>query len=94
MDWTILWWILAVLIIIAGLIGTVVPAIPGIPMMFAGIALMHGIVGIMGLSAHWLGLFYMSLMFIGHLVYLPLIVTALVDVVMDFRGRLRKSKAD
>jgi len=39
MDWTILWWILAALIIITGLIGTVVPALPGVPMVFAGLLL-------------------------------------------------------
>ena len=37
MDWTILWWILAVMIIIAGLAGTVVPALPGVPMVFLGL---------------------------------------------------------
>jgi uncharacterized protein YqgC (DUF456 family) len=37
MDWTILWWILAVLIIIAGLAGTVVPALPGVPLVFLGL---------------------------------------------------------
>jgi uncharacterized protein YqgC (DUF456 family) len=37
MDWAILWWILAVLIIIAGLAGTVVPALPGVPLVFMGL---------------------------------------------------------
>jgi uncharacterized protein len=37
MDWTILWWVLAVLVIIAGLAGTVVPALPGVPMVFLGL---------------------------------------------------------
>jgi len=37
MDWTILWWILAGLIIIAGLAGTVIPALPGVPLVFAGL---------------------------------------------------------
>jgi len=37
MDWTILWWVLAALIVIAGLIGTVVPALPGVPLVFAGL---------------------------------------------------------
>lgn len=37
MDWTILWWLLAALIVIAGLAGTVVPAIPGVPLVFAGL---------------------------------------------------------
>ena len=37
MDWTILWWVLAVLIIIAGLAGTVSPALPGVPLVFLGL---------------------------------------------------------
>ena len=39
MDWTILWWVLAALIVISGLVGVVVPALPGIPIMFAGLVL-------------------------------------------------------
>ena len=37
MDWTILWWILAGLIVIAGLAGTIVPALPGVPLVFLGL---------------------------------------------------------
>ena len=37
MDWTILWWLLVVLIVIAGLAGTVIPALPGVPLIFAGL---------------------------------------------------------
>jgi uncharacterized protein YqgC (DUF456 family) len=37
MDWTILWWILAVLVVIAGLAGTIIPALPGVPLVFAGL---------------------------------------------------------
>ncbi len=37
MDWTILWWTLAILTIVAGLAGTVVPALPGVPLVFAGL---------------------------------------------------------
>ena len=37
MDWTILWWLLAVLLVVAGLVGTVVPALPGAPLVFAGL---------------------------------------------------------
>lgn len=40
MDWTILWWLLAVLVVIAGLAGTIVPALPGIPLVFLGLFLM------------------------------------------------------
>ena len=39
MDWAILWWVLAALIIIAGMVGTVVPALPGVPMIFGGLLL-------------------------------------------------------
>jgi uncharacterized protein YqgC (DUF456 family) len=39
MDWTILWWVLAALIVIAGLVGTVAPALPGVPLVFAGLFL-------------------------------------------------------
>ena len=39
MDWTILWWLLTALIVIGGMIGTVVPVLPGIPMIFAGLYL-------------------------------------------------------
>ena len=37
MDWTILWWLLAILTVIAGLVGTIVPALPGVPLVFAGL---------------------------------------------------------
>jgi uncharacterized protein YqgC (DUF456 family) len=39
MDWTILWWVLAILIIVGGLAGTIIPALPGVPMVFAGLVL-------------------------------------------------------
>ncbi len=39
MDWTILWWLLAGLVVIAGLAGTVIPALPGVPLVFAGLFL-------------------------------------------------------
>ena len=40
MDWSLLWWILAGVIVIAGLVGTVVPVLPGIPLMFTGLVLL------------------------------------------------------
>lgn len=39
MDWTILWWLLVILVVVAGLVGTVVPALPGAPLVFAGLFL-------------------------------------------------------
>ena len=46
MVWTMLWWLLAGLIVIAGLAGTVIPALPGVPLVFAGL-----------LVAAWIGHF-------------------------------------
>lgn len=39
MDWTALWWLLVILLIAAGLAGTVLPAMPGVPLIFAGLLL-------------------------------------------------------
>jgi len=39
MDWTVLWLVLAGLIVIIGLVGTIVPVLPGIPVMLAGLVL-------------------------------------------------------
>lgn len=37
MDWNILWWVLAVLVVVAGLAGTIIPALPGVPLVFLGL---------------------------------------------------------
>ena len=39
MDWAILWWLLVLLLVLAGLAGTVLPALPGVPLVFAGLLL-------------------------------------------------------
>lgn len=39
MDATTLWYALAVLLVLVGLAGTVLPALPGVPLMFAGMLL-------------------------------------------------------
>ncbi|MFT5140358.1 MAG: hypothetical protein ACI9H8_002001 [Lysobacterales bacterium] len=39
MDWTVLWWVLATLIVVGGLAGTIIPALPGVPLVFAGLLL-------------------------------------------------------
>jgi hypothetical protein len=64
-----------------------------IPILLSGIALVHGLVAIAGMSVHWLGMFYVALLFVGHLIYLPLLVTALLDVVFDFRSRFRRKNS-
>ena len=39
MDWVVLWWLLVGLLVIAGVVGTVLPALPGVPLVFAGLLL-------------------------------------------------------
>jgi uncharacterized protein YqgC (DUF456 family) len=39
MDWTIPLYVIAAVLILLGLLGTVLPALPGIPLMFAGMVL-------------------------------------------------------
>ena len=39
MDWAHLWWLLVALLVIAGLVGTVLPALPGVPLVFFGVLL-------------------------------------------------------
>ena len=39
MDWSVLIWIVAVGLIIVGLVGTVLPVLPGVPIAFAGMLL-------------------------------------------------------
>ena len=45
MDWSILWWVLVAVIVIAGLIGTVVPILPGVPIVLAGLILAAWVTG-------------------------------------------------
>ena len=75
-----------------GKMGLVVAPLFSIPIMLAAFALVHALVAIAGVSTHWLGLFYMGMLFVGHLLFLPLMVAALADVVLDIRSRARKSK--
>ena len=39
MEWTVIWWVLATLIVIGGLVGTVIPSLPGVPLVFGGLLL-------------------------------------------------------
>ncbi|HET9817966.1 MAG TPA: DUF456 domain-containing protein [Rhodanobacteraceae bacterium] len=39
MDWDILWYVISGIVIVAGFVGTLLPILPGIPMMFGGMLL-------------------------------------------------------
>jgi uncharacterized protein YqgC (DUF456 family) len=65
----ILWYVLAALLIVAGLAGTVVPALPGVPLVFAGMLLAAWVDGF----AH-----------VGTVTLVILGVLALVATLLDF----------
>lgn len=45
MDWNDLWWVLAALLVVGGILGVVVPVLPGAPLLFAGLLLAAWIEG-------------------------------------------------
>jgi hypothetical protein len=60
-----------------------------VPLLFAGLALVHGLIGLKKLSWLWLIAFYMLLL--NPLLAQLLTVAALVDSWVDFRGRVKRA---
>ncbi len=69
MDWNILWYAIAGILIVAGLIGSILPNLPGIPVMFGGMLL-----------AAWVGHFQAIPVWV--IVFLGVLAT--FSVVFDF----------
>lgn len=63
----------------------------GWPLLLAGLALVHGIIGIKGLSANWVVMFYVALVLLGPSLMIFLVVMAFVDSWLDIRSRLKAS---
>ena len=59
------------------------------PFVFAGFALVHGLVAQKQLNGQWLGLFYMA-WFIIDPIKLLLLIVVIADSWVDLRGRLAK----
>ena len=70
-------------------LAVLLPAL-SIPLLIAGIGLVHGTVGLRGLSHHWLIVFYLLLMFMTQVMYPLIVLLACLDSLIDFRGRMRK----
>lgn len=58
-----------------------------VPLMFAGAALLHGLVAQGRLARFWLVGLYVTLLLFMQLIYPLLVVLAIVDSLIDFRGR-------
>jgi hypothetical protein len=76
--------------------GALVAYIPMLvlPLIVAGISLVHGSIAIKKLGGNWLMLFYVGLVLVSSLTLLLLIVFAALDSVFDIRSRLSVSKAN
>ena len=59
-----------------------------VPLAFAGLALLHGLVTQGKLGRFWLVGLYVSLLLFMQLVFPLLVMLAVVDSLIDFRGRL------
>lgn len=65
-----------------------------VPLVFAGLALIHGLVAQGRLARFWLVGLYVTLLPFMQLIYPLLVVLAIVDSLVDFRGRLAPKDAD
>ncbi|RJG13251.1 hypothetical protein D3879_08295 [Pseudomonas cavernicola] len=61
-----------------------------VPLAFAGLALLHGLVAEGRLGRFWLVGLYVTLLLFMQLIYPLLVVLAIVDSLIDFRGRLAR----
>ncbi|OLF56264.1 hypothetical protein [Pseudomonas chlororaphis] len=65
-----------------------------VPLVFAGLALIHGLVAQGRLARFWLVGLYVTLLLFMQLIYPLLVVLAIVDSLIDFRGRFAPKDAD
>ncbi|WP_339906879.1 hypothetical protein [Pseudomonas guineae] len=63
-----------------------------VPLAFAGIALLHGVVAQGRLGKFWLVGLYITLLLFMQLTYPLLVVLAIVDSLFDFRGRFERKQ--
>jgi hypothetical protein len=65
-----------------------------VPLVFAGLALIHGLVAEKRLARFWLVGLYVTLLLFMQLIYPLLVVLAIVDSLIDFRGRFASKDVD
>ncbi|MBA4290951.1 MAG: hypothetical protein C0439_18435, partial [Pseudomonas sp.] len=63
-----------------------------VPLAFAGIALLHGLVAQGRMAKFWLVGLYITLLLFLQLTYPLLVVLAIVDSLLDFRGRFERKQ--
>jgi len=65
-----------------------------VPLFFAGLSLLHGLVAQKKLASFWLVGFYVTVLPLMHLIGPLFVVLAIVDSLIDIRGRLASKDAD
>ncbi|MGO2132686.1 MAG: hypothetical protein ACTH3D_07295 [Halomonas sp.] len=65
-------------------------ALVAVPLLVAGIALIHGIFGLKGINGLWLGALYVLLVTTWPMILIVLLA-AMIDSFVDFRGRLGRN---
>lgn len=86
--------VVAIMLLVGMLLGpslgaqfAVLTPLCSVPLVFAGVALMHGLVAQGRLPRFWLVGLYVTLVLFMQLIYPLLAVLAIVDSLFDFRGR-------
>ncbi|WP_097460872.1 hypothetical protein [Mangrovitalea sediminis] len=72
-----------------GMNSVLVVMVLSIPLLLAGIALVHGLVSRKKLGVQWLVLFYVALVLLGPSLLLLLVVLAVIDSWLDIRSRVK-----
>ncbi len=62
--------------------------IASLPLFVAGISLVHGLVGLRKLGHLWIAMFYVMVVLFTQLAYPVIVLTACLDSLFDFRGRV------
>lgn len=81
--------LLLVMAPVAGINPMLLGWVAGLPLLVAGIALVHGVVGLKSASKLWLVAFYALLVVQGFAISLLLMLLAIVDSWLDFRRLIR-----
>jgi len=73
------------------LAGSLAIMVLGLPLLVAGIALVHGVIAGRGLGVQWLVGFYVALFLLGGSLVMVLVLIAFIDSWVDFRKRFRQA---
>lgn len=86
--------LLVVLVVLAGLAYAVKPAavlLLLLPLLFAGVALVHGVIAKTNMGGQWLIAFYVGGLLLNQFILPLLVLAAVVDGVLDIRARIPKA---